>query len=68
MTPGSARRCDLRHPSGRRFRRAGGLILPPAEMAAIVAAAREAAVSPARVVLGVTTVMVSLTKELGVLE
>jgi hypothetical protein len=37
-------------------------------MAAIVAAAREAAVSPARVVLGVTTVMVSLMKELGVLE
>jgi len=62
---------------------AGGRVLPPAEMTAIVAAAREAGlhvhldgarlwnaaaalgVSPARVVLGVTTVMVSFSKGLG---
>jgi threonine aldolase len=62
---------------------AGGLVLPAAEMAAIVAAAREGAlhvhldgarlwnaaaalgVSPARLVLGVTTVMVSFSKGLG---
>jgi threonine aldolase len=62
---------------------AGGVVLPPVEMAAIVAAAQAAGlhvhldgarlwnaatalgVSPARVVLGVTTVMVSFTKGLG---
>ncbi len=61
----------------------GGRVLPPAEMAAIVAVGRAAGlelhldgarlwnaatalqVSPARLVLGVTTVMVSYTKGLG---
>ena len=61
----------------------GGRVLPPGEMAAIVAVARAAGlelhldgarlwnaatalqVSPARLVLGVTTVMVSFTKGLG---